>query len=169
MKCGPSGFAPTSRSTANGGWLHEHDRWGSERHWRAFKCVDEVPVRGQGSLPLVAEESENMAFGFTYRPRGPAGLKVSLNYFDIDYTDRIQMPPFDEGVLGRRDEPGEVISDFASDAEAQVYPERYWQLADSSSISRGSAPPAYASFTISARRMPRVPGRPGSTLQWTTT
>lgn len=75
----------------------------------------------QGSLPLIAEESENMAFGFTFRPPAVTGLEVSFNYFDIDYTDRIQSPPFDEGALSRRDEFGEVISDFADDAAAQAY------------------------------------------------
>jgi iron complex outermembrane receptor protein len=75
----------------------------------------------QGSMPLVAEESENLAFGFTFRPQAIAGLELSMNYFDIDYTNRIQSPPFDAGALSRRDEFGEVISDFASDAEAQAF------------------------------------------------
>lgn len=74
-----------------------------------------------GSGELTAEESDNKAFGFTFRPTSVPGAELSVNYFDIDYTNRIGSPPFDLDLLSRRDEYGELITDIGSDAEAQAY------------------------------------------------
>jgi iron complex outermembrane receptor protein len=73
-----------------------------------------------GSAPLTAEESDNMAFGFTFRPQSLPGAELSVNYFDIDYKNRIATPPFLFDTLSRRDEWGELITDIGSDAEAQA-------------------------------------------------
>ncbi|HEX7011654.1 MAG TPA: TonB-dependent receptor [Steroidobacteraceae bacterium] len=78
-----------------------------------------------GSDELVAEESDNKAFGFTFRPRALPGLELSVNYFDIDYTNRISSPPFVLDLLSRRDEWGELIVDLGSDAEAQAVLDHY--------------------------------------------
>jgi outer membrane receptor protein involved in Fe transport len=74
-----------------------------------------------GSLPLSAEESENIAVGFTFRPESLRGFELSMNYFDIDYTDRIQSTPYDGGALSRREDFGRFISEFENDAAAAQY------------------------------------------------
>ncbi|HKU13591.1 MAG TPA: TonB-dependent receptor [Steroidobacteraceae bacterium] len=74
-----------------------------------------------GSGELTAEEADSKAVGFTFRPQSTPGLELSINYFDIDYTNRIGTPPFDLDVLSRRDEFGTLITDIASDAAAQAY------------------------------------------------
>lgn len=74
-----------------------------------------------GSAELTAEESDNKAFGLTFRPKSLAGLELTLNYFDIDYTNRIGSPPFNLDLLSRRDEYGELITEIGSDAEAQAF------------------------------------------------
>jgi iron complex outermembrane receptor protein len=71
-----------------------------------------------GSAPLTAEESENIALGFTFRPQALSGFELSMNYFDIDYTGRIQTAPSDDGALSRRDEFGPFITEIADDAAA---------------------------------------------------
>ncbi len=74
-----------------------------------------------GSLPITAEQSENLGIGFTFRPESLRGFELSMNYFDIDYTDRIQSTPYDEGALSRRADFGRFISELADDAAAQAY------------------------------------------------
>jgi iron complex outermembrane recepter protein len=74
-----------------------------------------------GSAPLTAEESDNKAFGFTFRPAAVSGAELSVNYFDIDYTNRIAFPPFDLGLLGQPDVYGNLIAGIADDAAAQAY------------------------------------------------
>ena len=74
-----------------------------------------------GSAPLTAEESENIALGFTFRPRALSGFELSMNYFDIDYTDRIQSVPYDDGALSRRDEFGPFLTEIADDAAAAAF------------------------------------------------
>lgn len=74
-----------------------------------------------GSAPLGPEESENIAAGFTWRPPAIGGLELSMNWFDIDYTDRITSPPFDAGMLMRRSDFGDLITEIGSDAEAEAY------------------------------------------------
>ncbi len=74
-----------------------------------------------GSGELTAEEADNKAFGATFRPKSLPGMELSLNYFDIDYTNRIGSPPFNLDLLARRDEYGELITEIGSDAEAQAF------------------------------------------------
>lgn len=74
-----------------------------------------------GSAPLHAEESDNLAFGFTFRPASLDGAELSVNYFDIDYKNRIASPPVLADALSQRDVYGELILDLADDAAAQAY------------------------------------------------
>jgi iron complex outermembrane recepter protein len=74
-----------------------------------------------GSAPLTAEESDNIAVGFTFRPQSLPSAELSVNYFDIDYTNRISVPPYDNGTLSRRADFGELVTDIADDAAAQAY------------------------------------------------
>lgn len=52
-----------------------------------------------GSEQLGPEESENWTFGFNWEPQFAPGLNVGLTYYDISYSDRIILPPYDEGAL----------------------------------------------------------------------
>ena len=74
-----------------------------------------------GGRPLTAEESENIAVGFTWRPQALSGFELSMNYFDIDYTNRIEAPPYDDGALSRREDFGEFITEIPDDAAAAAY------------------------------------------------
>jgi iron complex outermembrane recepter protein len=74
-----------------------------------------------GSAPLSAEESDNKALGFTLRPSAVPGVELSMNYFDIDYTDRISVPPFDLGMLSQPDVFGSLITPVTDDAAAQAF------------------------------------------------
>lgn len=90
----------------------------------AFELADgsAVPVFSlSGSAPLVAEESDNIAVGFTWRPASLPAAELSVNYFKIDYTNRISTPPYDYGALSRRDEFGTLITEIPDDAAAQAY------------------------------------------------
>ena len=83
-----------------------------------------------GSAPLTAEKSDNLAVGFTWRPRTLAGFELSVDYFEIDYTDRISTPPYDEGSLSRREDFGTLITELASDEAAQAYLDERLALGD---------------------------------------
>jgi len=74
-----------------------------------------------GSAPLIAEESDNLAVGFTWRPQALAGFELAVDYFEIDYTNRISTPPYDEGSLSRRADFGDLITELANDEAAQAY------------------------------------------------
>jgi len=74
-----------------------------------------------GSDELTAEEADSKAFGVTFRPKSLPGLELSVNYFDIDYTNRIGSPPFDLDLLSRRDEFGDLVTEIGSDAQAQAF------------------------------------------------
>lgn len=52
-----------------------------------------------GSEPLKPEEATTRSIGFDWQPRALPGLSLGLGYYDIAYTDRILLPPFDLGVL----------------------------------------------------------------------
>ena len=59
---------------------------------------DNIAVFWSGANPdLSPQEARSFSIGADYRPDSVAGLHVSLNYFDIDYDDRIDFP---SNVLG---------------------------------------------------------------------
>jgi len=53
-----------------------------------------------GSEELGPEESENWTFGIDWKPEFAPGLNFGMTYYDIAYSDRIILPPFDMGALG---------------------------------------------------------------------
>ncbi|NZA27169.1 TonB-dependent receptor [Luteimonas sp. SJ-92] len=62
--------------------------------------TDLVPVvMWLGSEDLRPEESDNWTFGLDWKPPSAPGLAVALTYYDIAYSDRIILPPFDRGAL----------------------------------------------------------------------
>ena len=56
-------------------------------------------VQGTATEDLTAEESTNYTFGLEFSPTFVPQLKLGLNYFHIDYDDRITYPPQDPVVL----------------------------------------------------------------------
>ncbi|MBS0416913.1 MAG: TonB-dependent receptor [Proteobacteria bacterium] len=84
----------------------------------------------QGSAPLVAEKSKNLALGFTFKPVPVPGAELSLNYFKIDYTNRISTPPYDDNALSEPTKYGELITGLPSDAGAQAYLNQQIALGD---------------------------------------
>ena len=56
-------------------------------------------VQGTATDELTAEESTNYTFGLEFSPAFVPQLKLGLNYFHIDYDDRITFPPQDPVVL----------------------------------------------------------------------
>lgn len=53
-----------------------------------------------GSEDLKPEESKNWTFGLDWKPAFAPGLDIGVTYYDIAYSDRITLPPFDMGALG---------------------------------------------------------------------
>lgn len=74
-----------------------------------------------GSAPITTEKSDNLAVGFTWRPRALAGFELNIDYFEIDYVDRISSAPDDAGALARREDYGGLITELANDEDAQAY------------------------------------------------
>lgn len=52
-----------------------------------------------GSEDLKPELSRNRSVGFDWEPAFAPGLSIGLTYYDIRYTDRIVLPPYELGVL----------------------------------------------------------------------
>lgn len=53
----------------------------------------------QGANILQAEKARNWTAGFILRPESLSGLQIGGTYYDIRYSNRIVMPPFDQGAL----------------------------------------------------------------------
>jgi iron complex outermembrane receptor protein len=53
-----------------------------------------------GSKALHPETSDDLSLGFNYAPRSLRGFKVSLDYFNIKYKNRIGYPSFYTGAIG---------------------------------------------------------------------
>lgn len=76
----------------------------------------------QGQSPgLGPEDAETLSFGVDWKSRRWPGARLQLNYYDIDYRNRIVTPTFDTTALARPGIYGALISTFANDAEAQAY------------------------------------------------
>jgi len=74
-----------------------------------------------GSEPLTAERAKDTSIGFTFKPQSVKGAALTFNYFNIDYTNRISIPPFDATALFNRGEFGSLLTDIPNDAAAQAY------------------------------------------------
>lgn len=60
----------------------------------------QVLLLGTDVASLSAQESENLSFGLEIAPASLPGFQLGLNYYDIDYTDRIALPPSGAVILG---------------------------------------------------------------------
>ncbi len=82
----------------------------------------EVPaIVSSVAKPLTAERAKSVNFGVEYRPADFKGADLTLNYYDIRYTDRIVQvfPP--ANVLQNPNIYGQLITSLPSDAAAQAY------------------------------------------------
>ena len=67
-----------------------------------------------------AQESTNTSIGLQFTPVLRPGLTVGLNYYNIDYEDRIAPPPSEDIVLGTPSAYGElIVRDPSADQVAQ--------------------------------------------------
>jgi iron complex outermembrane receptor protein len=74
-----------------------------------------------GSAPLTAEKSRNFSVGTTLKSERLPGAELSATYFNINYSGRISVPPFDDGMLFERGVYGSLITEIPNDAAAQAY------------------------------------------------
>lgn len=82
-----------------------------------------VPVlmlRGGGE-PLDPETAESFTAGITVTPDFWEGLTVTVEYFDIDFQDRIITPPLDATMLLQPAIYGSLLTPLADDAAATAY------------------------------------------------
>jgi iron complex outermembrane receptor protein len=74
-----------------------------------------------GSEPLKPETSHSYTFGVDYRPSFMANTRLTLNYFNIDFSNRIITPPFVADALLQPAVYGSLITQFPDDAAAQSF------------------------------------------------
>jgi iron complex outermembrane receptor protein len=82
-----------------------------------------VPVfmlRGGGD-PLDPETAESITAGITVTPDFWEGLTLTVEYFDIDFQDRIITPPLDSTMLLQPAIYGSLLTPLADDAAAAAY------------------------------------------------
>ncbi len=96
-------YSTSFRAPSTGFELYQGDRGVTGIDLQAFYAPD-----GNGFVPVVLlfgseqlrpEESKNWTFGFTWQPDALQDLTIGFSYYDISYTDRIIVPPFDFGAL----------------------------------------------------------------------
>jgi iron complex outermembrane recepter protein len=83
--------------------------------------VGQVPVAYLlGAQPDVGPETaDNISIGLNYRPHAIDGLNVSLNYYDIDYTDQLATPPFTRLAL-TNPAYASIVTTYANPADVQA-------------------------------------------------
>lgn len=60
----------------------------------------QILLLGTDVSSLKPQESDNLSFGLEFTPKSVPGLQVGLNYYDIEYSDRIANPPAPTVILG---------------------------------------------------------------------
>lgn len=121
-----SSYSTSFRAPATGRELVQ-----SERGVTTIDLVPFFTADGTGTVPVAIlagsdelgpEESTNWTVGFTWRPL--TALEIGFTYYDISYTDRIIVPPFDLGALASP-QLRSFFDFFASPAEALAAINRY--------------------------------------------
>jgi outer membrane receptor protein involved in Fe transport len=100
---------------------------GAEQFLFAFPFVNpnggpDVPtfILG-GSTKLSPERARIYDVGLEFRPQALPGITAEVGYYDIRYSDRITLPPFDPTATVQPEVYGALLSSFSNDAEAQAY------------------------------------------------
>lgn len=78
-------------------------------------------INDGASQHLMPETAETWTIGFDYHPSFVPGLKLSFDYYDVDYRNRIIMPPFDTSALRHPGVYGSLITHLPSDAAAKAF------------------------------------------------
>lgn len=73
-----------------------------------------------GASSLQPEESRSWTYGFSYVPARLQGLKITLDYYDIEHTNRIAQPPLALNALQHPDIYSAVTDRYSSDAQVQA-------------------------------------------------
>ncbi len=85
---------------------------------------DSVPMfLLNGSKPLSPERARHLNIGLDLNPM--ENLTLSFNFFDVDYRDRIILPPTDVGVLLNLDAFGPLVTSFDSEEAAQAFMDQW--------------------------------------------
>jgi outer membrane receptor protein involved in Fe transport len=71
--------------------------------------------------PLEPEKAKTWTVGFDYKPSFLSGAKFSMDYYNVDYRNRIILPPFDTDMLEHPNIYGSLLTSFANDAAAEAY------------------------------------------------
>lgn len=89
--------------------------------------VGTVPIFIQQGVTsaLGPEKAHEITLGIDYRSKRLPGARLQLNFYDIDYTDRVTQPAFDTTALTHPGTYGALISTFANDAEAGAYMQNF--------------------------------------------
>jgi iron complex outermembrane recepter protein len=69
----------------------------------------QLHVQGSDADNFSAQESESYSFGIEFTPASVQGLELGLNYYAIEYSDRIITPPDGSIILGNPDSFGDLI------------------------------------------------------------
>lgn len=83
--------------------------------------VQPVFLLSGGGSTLEPETATNLTLGLVWTPAFLEGLTVNIDYFDIDFRDRIIIPPLDTSALLRPEIYGSLITPLADDAAAQAF------------------------------------------------
>lgn len=83
--------------------------------------IEPVFVLRGGGDELSPETAENFTAGITVTPQFLEGLTLAVEYFDIDFKDRILMPPLDVQSLLHPEIYGSLLAPIADDAAALAY------------------------------------------------
>jgi iron complex outermembrane receptor protein len=70
---------------------------------------------------LGPERSRTFNVGFDFRPALLNGGKLSLDYYDVHFADRISTPPLDVNALTKPQVYGSLITPLANDAASAAY------------------------------------------------
>lgn len=86
---------------------------------------------GSGAVPifliggaahrLLPERARTWTVGFDYHPSFAPGLKLSLDYYNVVYRNRIELPPFNINALQLPGVFGSLVTPLSSDTAAAAY------------------------------------------------
>lgn len=78
-------------------------------------------VIGGAAHRLLPEKAQTWTVGFDYHPSYAPGLKLSLDYYNVAYRNRIELPPFNFNALSLPQVFGSLVTSLPSDAAAASY------------------------------------------------
>lgn len=70
---------------------------------------NQLRVNGTATDSLSAQESKSLSIGIEFVPSSMPDLQLGLNYYKIDYSDRIATPPLAEVILGNPSSFGSLL------------------------------------------------------------